>query len=77
MPVSRFYSTELPPMFIVSTPTTLFTIGKEQYGDRFFAFRNKAPQFVLQGDDLQELYSEATGIIDKFLDKIHRYGFRS
>lgn len=77
MAVRKFIGTDLPAILPEDAPTSLFMLGKEWQGTRFFAIRNEAPQFVLEGEDPYEVYREAEAIIARFLAKMHRYGFRS
>ena len=77
MAVRKFIGRDLPTILPQPAPTSLFMVGQEWQGSRYFAIRNEAPQFVLEGEDLNEVYQEAEAIIGRFLAKMHRYGFRS
>lgn len=68
--------TERVEMMPVNCLSTLFHMGKEIDGDRYFAFRKEAPVFVIEGGNPTEVYTLAEQTVSDFLAKMHRFGFR-
>ena len=77
MEARKITGTDLPPMFPMEAPTTLFMMGKEVAGERFFAVRGEAPHFVIEGSDPAEVFGLADNTISNFLAKMARFGFRN
>lgn len=78
MPAIRISSSELPEkMFGLQTPNNLFQMGVALDGVKYYAFRAGSPMFVVEGYSREEVYSAASDIIEGFLNKMYRYGFRT
>jgi hypothetical protein len=83
MAVKTVYQMPQEPLVIVGDVLGMFKLAvkRDEYLNQnvttIYAVRETAPVFFLSAPEEMELVAAATSRITRFLDKMHRYGFRN